>query len=99
MITLHNDYEAWASEPRRERSNEVDFGVFWTYQGMPFPKWRVSWIEATGEVYAKELGGQERFAVLARADNRTQADALMRGWTDYDLRPKDLSWIVARELQ
>ena len=94
MITLRNDYEAWASEPKRKRSKEVDFGVFWTAAGQRWPRWRVSWIVNTGELYAKELGGKERYAVLGIWPTREGIEALMRGWA-HDL-PCDLAWITRR---
>lgn len=43
--------------PARELSREADYGVMWTLPGRAWPQWRVSYIEATGEVYARQQGG------------------------------------------
>jgi len=48
--------EAFLADPRRQRSLEVDFGVHWRRLDDPGGSpWRVSWIEATGELNAVEL--------------------------------------------
>lgn len=51
-LTVYDDLPAfYAADPRRARSGEADFGVWWREQ-TNFPVWRVSWVKDTGEVYA-----------------------------------------------
>jgi len=87
------EYSKWARTPARLRSREVDYGVHWTLGAQEHPQWRVSWIEATGELYARELGGAERFAVLGKFRTRHDVDVCMAGWAE-SLAPKSLGWIV-----
>lgn len=57
MTRVYDDTATFfADDPRRERSGEADFGVWWREQAA-FPVWRVSWVEETGEVYAICLHG------------------------------------------
>ena len=42
--------------PERRTSGEADYGVHWQVNGRPWPQWRVSYVQATGEVYAVERG-------------------------------------------
>jgi len=44
----------YADDPRRERSPEHDYGVWWR-DAEDFPVWRVTWVEETGEVYTIRL--------------------------------------------
>lgn len=87
-------YAEWAAAPERARSGEVDFGVMWTLGAVSWPQWRVSWIKDTGELYAKELGGQERFAVLGHVSTRAEVEQAMTGWAEYG--GHSVSWIMAR---
>lgn len=94
----------YSEDPRRERSGEADYGVHWrSDQGWASPRWRVSYIQATGEVYALELGGRSRVEVLGivppddvpvgQVYYRT-LDKLLEGWSDEGNRP--LSWVRGR---
>ena len=86
-------------DPRRHRSPEADYGVHWT-NGAAWPMWRVSYVQATGEVYAAELGSPGRIEVLGTVPPdkddiyyRT-LDGLLEGWADESGRP--LSWVRER---
>lgn len=92
MIELRDGYDTWAGDPRRARSGEVDFGVFWTMPGQRWPHWRVSWIADTGELYAKELDGKGRYAVLGVWPTRDAIETYMQGWAD--ALPTSLDWIM-----
>lgn len=55
MVRVYDDLATfYADDPRRERSPEHDYGVWWRDQD-DYPVWRVSWVENTGEVYALRL--------------------------------------------
>ena len=49
--TLREFYDA---DPRRFRSEEADYGSLWRVTGSPYV-WRVSYVRATGEIYAAQL--------------------------------------------
>lgn len=84
MLRIQEGYTLWIAHPRRKRSPELDFGVWWR---VPSSRayWRVSWIEATGELYARELAlGSDRFLVLGIFPTEGQAEAAMEGWAEGD---------------
>ncbi len=80
---IRNDYHAWIEDPRRSKSAEVDFGVWWRMEGQKWPTWRVSWIEDTGELYAKEqLPDSGRFIIIGTFRTREAVERFMQGWAD-----------------
>ena len=101
------DWEAWAArffpsigsfyaaDPRRERSPEVDFGVMWRDGFAPWPFYRVSWIEATGEFYALTLSGRGgTVELLGAVPTREEADKVLDGWAYVE--PQDIAWVRNR---
>jgi hypothetical protein len=50
--------------PERRRSGEADFGVHWHADGKRWPEWRVSYVQATGEVIAVEQYGTCRVRLI-----------------------------------
>ena len=104
--------EFYAGRPERACSGEADYGVHWHVSGRDWPRWRVSYVQATGEVYACEQRGACRVRVLGVVppdpDERTSAsgyrggtyyrtlDAILDGWADPDVSGFDLAWIEAK---
>ena len=80
-MEIREGYRAWADDPRRKASKEVDFGVHWTLDGH-WPTWRVSWIEETGELYARELDGGDRYILLGVFPKREEVETFMEGWAE-----------------
>ena len=87
--------------PKRRRSGEADYGVGWRGpDGASWPRWRVSYIQATGEVYAVALRGSGPVQVLGvvppdDADIYYKTlDKTLSGWSDEGDRP--LSWVRER---
>jgi hypothetical protein len=78
-MTIHitSGYSTWIRQPLREKSGEVNFGAWWELEGA---RWRVSWIEATGELYAAEVGVTDRFVVLGRFENKKDINQKMQHW-------------------
>jgi hypothetical protein len=75
-------YDEWAGLPCRERSTEVDFGVWWRVPASPYT-WRVSWIQDTGELYARELApDSDRFVLLGAFLTREAVETRMAGWAE-----------------
>jgi hypothetical protein len=77
-------YAEWIVDPCRERSREVDFGVWWRVPGSRYT-WRVSWVGETGELYAREQGpDSDRFVVLGLFPTRSVVEVRMAGWAEED---------------
>lgn len=55
--------EFYSNNEARRRSPEADFGVWWR-NGSSLEPWRVSYIQATGEVYAVKQRGNDEVQVL-----------------------------------
>jgi hypothetical protein len=89
------DYEEFYKDDRRERSPEVDYGVHWVFaHGPAFPRWRLSLVERTGEVYAMRLGNPTTVVLLATGIERERLDLALSGWED---EPKpSLEWAISR---
>lgn len=72
-------YQRWI-QGERDASREIEFGTWWR---LDETFWRVSWIEATGELYAVERKPSDRFVVFCCL-NKKQVTDLMRKWFDGD---------------
>lgn len=86
-MLLRADYLNWADNAERKASSEVDFGANWRLRSTPWPVWRVSWIEATGELYAVELlptSTDRRFVVLGEIHSRRAVETALTGWTEIE---------------
>lgn len=90
-------FQVWMAEPGRARSLEVDYGCWWTLKSPnDFPRWRVSLLIGTGEVYAVQLEGHrpDTFIILGHLtpgeESRAEMERAMEGWADSDMRLSDL---------
>ena len=92
----------YAADERRRRSGEADFGIWWT-DGAPWPRFRVSYVRATGEVYALMQGNGGTVEVLGIVPPDEDVpeglyyrtlDRILAGWADQ--RPPRLSWMRDR---
>lgn len=96
-FAIRSGFQEWIHAPARARSPEVDYGCWWVL-GHPrdWPKWRVSLIVDTREVYAVALDGHhpERFIYLGQVpeggDARAAMEQLMDGWAEGALRLPEL---------
>ena len=105
MSGYENIKAFYDAEPRRRWSGEADYGVRWT-NGPGWSYWRVSYIQATGEVYAvSERGRPQDFNVevlgIVPPDDLTPGrvyyrtlDRLLDGWAKGGER--DVSWVKER---
>lgn len=84
----------YAADEDRRQSPEVDFGVMWVEGRTSWPQHRVSWVEATGEVYSIRLANPLRVEVIGWAASRDEVEDLMDGWDE--LFPSALDWARSR---
>lgn len=89
--------------PIRATSPESDYGVHWIEDDATFPMWRVSYIKATGEVYAVRLHGNARVVVLGTVVPDPgpgiyyhTLDHILRGWAELPAEKRRLSWVAGR---
>jgi len=73
-------YETWLQDMERAASKKIEFGNWWR---LDVTYWRVTWIEATGELYAAERKPSDRYVVL-RCMAKKEVNDLMRKWFDGD---------------
>lgn len=101
-LEIQTGFQAWIAEPARARSPEVDYGCWWWIRRpTEHPRWRVSFIVDTGEVYAVAMAGQrpDQFIVLGRVTGGRQAmeaadppfGGQVRGWAEGEMRLPDLA--------
>jgi hypothetical protein len=90
-------YEAGGE--RRTLSLEHDFGVMWLAGTRRRPRYRVSWIEATGELYALALSEFEhlqKVELLGIVDTQEHVEQLLSGWEALPFGESTLDWVRAR---
>jgi len=82
-LIIQDHYTRWIEAHKLERSGEVDYGVWWTQTGSEreFPRWRLSWIKDTGELYACQPG-KDRLIVLGVFPDRKTVERVLAGWSD-----------------
>jgi hypothetical protein len=95
--------EFYEQDPRRQASDEIEFGREWTENGL---RYEVAWIADTGEVYAMaEPSGRQKVStqsvtveVLAVVDGRDAITAALVGWQEAMATPDSLAWVRGRVL-
>jgi hypothetical protein len=86
----------YADDPVREFSGETDFGMNWTFGGQTaWPRWRVSWVAYTGELYAyaQTPGPHERVILVGVEPDEDRVEATLDGWADPDHAGHQLAWV------
>jgi hypothetical protein len=88
----------YKDDPVREGSPERDYGEMWTADGdrAGWPRWRVSYVTLTGEVYSLRLAADGLVVVVGIAYCRDDADQKLGGWADPDISGHDLAWAFHR---
>ena len=95
MMDVEEFYE---EDPRRQTSDEVEFGRDWYEGDMRF---EVAWVADTGEVYAMAEPYSRRgittesvtVEVLGVVDGREAIDARLTGWQDAMHDSDGLAWV------
>ena len=99
----------YAANPQRRSSQEADYGVHWRLAPWPHRR-RVSYLRATGEVYAVHQGGScpdnegpvlllglvEPDPVPAGAGYCATLDHILEGWPIACGKPEGLQWVKER---
>ncbi|MDP2946149.1 MAG: hypothetical protein Q8N61_01690 [bacterium] len=111
MKTYANSEEFYHEDPRRRSSGEADYGVWWLADERSRSHWRVSYVHATGEVYAVELGGAGPVEVLGIVPPDEEhvgphhrpweryyrtLDKILEGWAEHCGQPGGLKWVKER---
>ena len=87
----HDDFY---KNEKRARSRELDFGVWWK-KGGSMNTYRVTWIEATGEVYIVDMQKGE-YKVIGVIHGEEQVENALKGWADECGGRDSLSWVLNR---
>jgi hypothetical protein len=93
--------EFYEQDPRRQASDEIEFGREWYENDQ---RYEVAWVADTGEVYAMAEPQPRRgvtvesvtVEVLAVIEGRDAVTAALAGWRDAMARPDSLAWVRAR---
>lgn len=86
---IQNGYKEWIARPDRERSPEHDFGGWYSLNGEKNPaahRWSVSWIEDTGEIYAR-CEHEDQYIILGKTNpgDEEHVEKALEGWANPDL--------------
>jgi hypothetical protein len=84
------DKKEFYKDKKRERSPELDFGVWWR-DGKVWPTYRVTWIENTGEIYTECGGDIEILGVLMVS--RKEIEKILKGWAKACGELYSLDWL------
>ena len=93
-MNICNDFQTWINHPRRKASVECDYGANWR-RSEGWSSWRISWIEATGELYAVciDRTPPKNFVLIRRFATEAEADQAMASWAE---AKSDLEAIITR---
>ncbi len=88
-----------ADDPRRGRSDVLDLGATWRWDGSN-DAWRLAWVRDTGELYLCRADGHDGsctdVSVLAVLPHERDVDALLGEWREHRTEPDGLSWVLRR---
>ena len=106
--TFTDIQEFYNDNPIRRTSRECDYAT-WSNPGNPRQTYQVSYIQATGEIYAEHLSGPDRGMVILlghlppdRVADATfgnfhaTLDQVLQGWTDASIRRQGAPWVKQR---
>jgi hypothetical protein len=100
MPTMDVD-EFYEQDPRRQASDELEFGRDWYEGDMRF---EVAWVADTGELYAMAEPYSRRgitteavtVEILGVVQGRDAVRAALAGWEDAMVQPDGLAWVRSR---
>ena len=99
-MTYHSLRQFYAGRPDRAGSLESDYGVMWQWGVAQWPRWSVSYIRDTGELYAIRQTPPQPVDVLAvippdpgEVYYRT-VEAVLDGYADPDRSGHQIGWLI-----
>jgi hypothetical protein len=88
--------EFFAQRPERRDSPQVEFGIMWREGTRKQPRYRVAWLEATGELYSLGLSEHEplcKVELLGQVRNRETLEMALSGWEALPYAETTLEWV------
>lgn len=84
-LQLQKGLAQFNADPTRKTSPEYDFGGWWTQEGKPlaWPRYSVSWIEHTGELYVWN-SREDEYQVIATFATQAEVERALEGWANPD---------------
>ena len=101
MNSYPNIETFYSENEARRRSGEADYGVWWMGEHDLGP-WRVSYVQATGEIYAIRLGGGGQVQVLGIVPPDpdeiyyTTLDHILEDWSEHCGKRGSLEWVRSK---
>lgn len=85
----------------RRWSGELDFGVWWKDRAAPWPRWRVSFVRDTGELYAwRQAHVDDRPDVVVlgviQPNDIDRIESILDGWAEQCGRNGGIQWVHSR---
>ncbi len=92
------NHAAFYDNEKRKRSPEIDFGVWWTDErtSWPWSRYRVTWIEETGEVYCVSAERNPLYLVFGVLPTREEVERVLDGWAEECGKANSLAWVRER---
>ena len=99
QMTWPDEFAFVAEDPRRARSDQLDLGATWRWDGSN-DAWRLAWVRDTGELYLCRADGHDGTCtdvhLLAVVPREQDVDAMLDGWQERRTDPDGLSWVLRR---
>src|SRR4051812_35325164 len=83
-------------KPERGESQQVEYGIMWRDGERKRPRYRVAWLEETGEVIAEALSEFEHLRTIELLGTVTSRDTLelaLNGWERLEYGETTLEWV------
>lgn len=87
----------YAARDTRFGWSEVDYGCFWRWGNSWSPRYRVTYVRGSGEVYVMQFGGKRnngRIEVFGQCLDFGLLEQALAGWAEQGERPRSLLWLV-----
>ena len=85
-----------SKRPERHESAQVEFGIMWREGARKRPRYRVAWVEETGELVAEALSEFEHLRtieLLGTVVNRETLELAVNGWERLPYPETTLEWV------
>jgi hypothetical protein len=85
-----------SKRPERRESAQVEFGIMWREGARKRPRYRVAWLEETGELVAEALSEFEHLRtveLIGTVVNRETLELAVNGWERLPYPETTLEWV------